>query len=100
LAYINNNYHDLLNDNNIDTGFNRAIHDCYTLSEHKKIFGKDEYDYIKKTLEPRHSFAEDLSLPTGYNEKALTYSVMKEIIDWTYSRFTEVENPETREAGK
>jgi hypothetical protein len=58
-------------------------------SEHGQIYGKTEYEYIQKTLEPRWSFVEE-NLPEDWSDlddaakTHATYDTIKQAIDWIY----------------
>jgi hypothetical protein len=103
ISYVLSDYQDKLQNLGNATSFDRALFGCYTLAEYQDVYGKDRYDYIKRTLSPRFDYTDDLDLSTsGYNAKELAYTAIEDAIDWTYDRFKEVEsaNEAVCEAGK
>lgn len=101
LSFIASYYHDRLPEV-LNKSTTRAIHGCNTATEHGEIYGETEVDYIAKTLEPRFTFAEDIKeedlADAGYNTNDLSYTVMKDAIDWAYSCFVMLNGDETSQA--
>lgn len=104
LSYIASFYHDKLpaGENALNTGTTRALHGCNTVTEHGEIYGEDEIDYINKTLEPRFTFADDIDEEDlealGYNTDDLSFTTMKNAIDWAYECFKMLEGDEASQA--
>lgn len=101
LAFIASYYHDRL-PSVLNASTARAIHGCNTLAEHQDIYGKDEYDYINKTLEPRFTFVDDVAekalTSAGYSTDGMNFSIIKDAINWAYECSVMLNGDETTKA--
>ena len=79
-------------DNITPSANNRHFYKVLYKAEHDETYGKDEYAYLKATLEPRFAFADEEGLSDKTTEfKEATYTVIKNAIDWVYESVHRIE---------